>query len=157
MDKPWIESSGPIIATESDVLKAGAINALLVRPIGVLPEKAGDQIRPFALGLFNDMRPLLKLDTPLMKLRRAMAVYAHSKRYYFASAQPDSMRHDLSGAPVEPVSEDDRLLAQKRFLEFKRAALTSEPPIEPSPSPPPVPPTKNDLIRAALLKRRDAV
>ena len=152
MDKPWTESRGPIIATESDVQKAGVINALLVRPIGVLPEKAGDQIRPFALGLFNDMRPLLKPDTPLMKLRRAMAVYAHSKRYYFASAQPNAMRHDLSGEPIEPVSEEDRLLAQKRFLEFKRAPHTSLA-IEPTPSPPPAPPTKKELIRAALLKR----
>lgn len=155
MKKPWTESFGPIKATERDVQKADAINMLLVRPIGVLPEKAGDPIRPFALGLFNDMRALLKPETPMTSLRRAMAAYAHSKRYYFASAQPGSMRHDLSGEPIEPVSEEDRSAAQQRFLELKRTPVTAEL----AEAPPPAAtveaaPTKNELIRAALLKRR---
>lgn len=156
MNKPWTESVGPIKATERDVQKAAAINMLLVRPIDVLPAKAGDPIRPFALGLFNDMRALLKPETPLTSLRRAMAAYAHSKRYYFASAQPGSMRHDLSGEPIEPLSEEDRSAAQQRFLELKRTPVTTDqaavapPPV----TPPEVVPTKNELIRAALLKRR---
>ncbi|MBB3660759.1 sRNA-binding protein [Rhizobium sp. BK650] len=96
----WTESRGPVRATQRDVQKAGAINALLVHPIDVLPHQPGDPIRPFALGIFNEMRPLLKPEVGLTKLRRATAVYVRLKRYYFASAQPGAMRHDLAGAPV---------------------------------------------------------
>ncbi len=83
-----------------------------------------------------------------------IAVYVRLKRYYFASAQPDSTRHDLAGAPVGPVSAADRLEAQRRFLEMKRTrmqpdALAAVPRVAGAPEP-----TKNDLIRAALLKRR---
>jgi sRNA-binding protein len=156
MDKPWTVSNGPIIATERDVEKASAINALLVCPIGVLPTNPGDPVRPFAVGLFNDMRPLVKPDIGLMRLRRAIAAYAHSKRYYFATAQPDAMRHDLAGMPVEPVSEADRLIAQQRFLELKRTPVVPEHSAQQSIAPPPapVPLTKAEQIRAALLKRR---
>jgi sRNA-binding protein len=154
MDKPWSESCGPVTASERDVQKAGAINALLVRPIDVLPQKAGDPIRPLAVGIFSEIRALLKPDVGVTKLRRATAIYVRLKRYYFASAQPDSMRHDLAGAPVEPVSAADRLEAQRRFLEMKRTrmqpdALAAVPHVAADPEP-----TKNDLIRAALLKRR---
>lgn len=157
MEKRWTESCGPVIATERDIQKAGAINALLVRPIGILPQKAGDPIRPFALGLFNEIRPLLKPDVGLTKLRRATAVYVRLKRYYFASAQPGSMRHDIAGAPIEPVSDEDRLEAQRRFLEMKRTRSEPEPPATVLEAPAPIPePTKNELIRAALLKRRSS-
>lgn len=154
MDKPWTESFGLVAATERDVQKAGAINALLVRPIDVLPQKAGDPIRPLAVGIFNEIRALLKPDVGATKLRRAIAVYVRLKRYYFASAQSDAMRHDLAGVPVEPVSAADRLEAQRRFLELKRTrmqpeALAAGPHVGAAPEP-----TKNDLIRAALLKRR---
>lgn len=46
MDKPWKISRGPIAATELDVEKANAINVLLIRPVGVLPAKAGDSVLP---------------------------------------------------------------------------------------------------------------
>lgn len=155
MEKPWTVTSGVIAATERDVEKAAAINALLVSPIAVLPEKPGDPIRPFAVGIFNELRQLAKPDAALMKLRRAIAAYAHSKRYLFASAQPDAMRHDLAGMPVEPVSSKDRLVAQRRFMEIKKTGRVAEPqtPLAAAPSLPA--PSKNDLIRASLLKRRD--
>jgi sRNA-binding protein len=114
-----------------------------------LPQKVGDPIRPFARGIFEDIRPLLKPEIGVTKLRPAIAVYVRLKRYYFASAQPDAMRHDLEGAVVEAVSEADRLEAQRRFLEMKQVGLE----VEKTPASAPTLPTKNELIRAALLKR----
>ncbi|ARO33546.1 conjugation repressor FinO/ProQ protein (plasmid) [Rhizobium sp. NXC14] len=156
MDKPWKISRGPIAATELDVEQANAINTLLVRPVGVLPAKAGDPVLPFAVGLFNELRPLLKPDAGVTTLRRATAAYVHCRRYYFASAQPDSMRHNLDGEPVEPLSEEDRLVAQKRFLSLKQSAAKAE---KPEPAPVVIPPpviSKSEQIRAALLGKRNA-
>lgn len=59
------------------------------------------------------------------------------------------MRHDLAGTPVGQVSQADRLEAQRRFLEMKRSR--SEPQSQAAAAPEP---TKTELIRAALLKRR---
>ncbi|CDZ40199.1 ProQ/FINO family [Neorhizobium galegae bv. officinalis] len=116
MTKPWTVSRGPIVAADIDIHKAEAINALLVRPIGILPGKLGDHIRPFAIGLFEEIRALLKPDVGVTTLRRTVAAFVHSRRYYFASAQPDSFRHDIDGRQLEPVSDDDRVTAQNRFL-----------------------------------------
>ncbi|MBB2674233.1 MULTISPECIES: ProQ/FINO family protein [Rhizobium] len=151
MDKPWKISRGPIAATELDVEKANAINSMLIRPVGVLPAKPGDPVLPFAVGLFNELRPLLKPEAGVTTLRRATAAYVHCRRYYFASAQPDSMRHNIDGEPVEPLSAEDRLVAQKRFLSLKQSAKAEAP--EPAPVPPPVL-SKNEQIRAALLRGR---
>ncbi|ULJ75928.1 ProQ/FINO family protein [Rhizobium gallicum] len=151
MDKPWTASHGPIAATEFDVQKAEAISVLLIRPIGILPNKPGDPIRPFALGLFNDIRALVKPDVKATALRRAVGSFVHSKRYYFASAQPGSMRHDIDGKPVEPLSTEDRLVAQRRFLSLKRGNdENSDSHVEP---PTAAPPSKTEQIRAALLRR----
>ncbi|MEZ2127583.1 MULTISPECIES: ProQ/FINO family protein [unclassified Sinorhizobium] len=152
MDRPWTVSRGPIAATELDVLKAQAINTLLVRPIGILPVKAGDPIRPFAIGLWNEIRPLLKPDAGSTALRRATGAYLHAKRYYFASAQPDSMRHDIDGKPLGPLSAEDRLVAQQRFLNLKRTAVEAggaktEPICAPAAL------SKAEKIRASLLGR----
>lgn len=155
MDKPWKISRGPIAATELDVEKASAINTLLIRPVGVLPAKPGDPVLPFAVGLFNELRPLLKPDAGVTTLRRATAAYVHCRRYYFASAQPDSMRHNLDGEPVEALSEEDRLVAQKRFLSLKQSAAKAETPEKEAPVPPPLL-SKSEQIRAALLGKRNA-
>ncbi|KAA0693723.1 ProQ/FINO family protein [Neorhizobium sp. P12A] len=120
MTKAWTVSRGPIAANEIGIEKANAINLLLVRPIGILPTVPGDQIRPFAVGLFDEIRLLLKPDIAVTTLRRAVAAFVHSKRYYFASAQPDAMRHDIDGNSVEAIAEADRLIAQQRFLTLQR-------------------------------------
>ena len=120
MQKTWTVSRGPIAATEADVAKAAAISALLTSPVGVLPQKPGDPIRPFAVGLFNEIRQRLKPEFGVTTLRKATAFYIYSKRYYFASAQPDSMRHDINGKAVAPLSEEDRAAAQKSFVMVKR-------------------------------------
>lgn len=149
MTKPWTTSHGPIMANEADLARARAINELLLQPIGILPAKVGDPVRPFALGLWNDIRPLLKPDAGLTTLRRATGAYVHSRRYLFATAQPDAMRFDLQGNPVGPVSDADRLAAQERYQNLKR---TSTPPAV-SPVVSPTPLSKNEQIRAALLTR----
>ncbi|WP_431324827.1 ProQ/FINO family protein [Rhizobium sp. YTU87027] len=149
MTKPWTTSRGPITANEADLAKARAINALLLRPIEILPAKIGDPIRPFALGLWNDIRPLLKPEVGVTKLRRATGAYLHSKRYFFATAQPDSMRFNLQGDPAEPVSDVDRIAAQERFQSLTGgSAATAQ---NAAVSPPPL--TKSEQIRAALLTR----
>ncbi|MBB4508412.1 ProQ/FINO family protein [Rhizobium johnstonii] len=153
MDKPWKISRGPIAATELDVEKANAINVLLMRPVGVLPAKAGDPVLPFAVGLFNELRPLLKPDAGVTTLRRATAAYVHCRRYYFASAQPDSMRHSLDGEPVEPLSSEDRLVAQKRFLSLKQTTGKTDAPEQTAPVLAPLL-SKSEQIRAALLGKK---
>ncbi|WP_105385204.1 ProQ/FINO family protein [Neorhizobium alkalisoli] len=151
--KPWTASRGPIAATETDVAKASVINTLMTSPAAIFPKKAGDPILPFSIGLFEDLKSRLKPGVGTTALRRAVAVYVHSKRYYFASAQPDAMRHNIDGEVVEPVSAADRILAQERFMTLKR---DKEPP-----SPATVDdnvaaaiPSKNERIRAALLSRK---
>lgn len=155
MDKPWTISRGPIVANELDVRKADAINALLVRSIDILPAKPGDSIKPFALGLWNDIRALMKPDGSATALRRTTGAFLHSKRYYFATAQPDSFRHDIDGNPMEEVSAADRLAAQQRFMKFKQddKAETKQAPAAPPPPPAPVL-SKAEMIRASLLRKR---
>ncbi|MGG6892467.1 ProQ/FINO family protein [Rhizobium sp. BR 315] len=154
MEEPWMTNRGPIVATALDVKKAEAINTLLVHRIDILPSKPGDVIRPFALGLWNDIRPLLKPDMPVMSLRRATSAFLHSKRYYFACAQPDSMRHDVAGNPIEPLSPEDRLAAQERLAALRQTQAKSSVPASEPKSPPPPALSKAELIRASLLGGR---
>lgn len=152
MDKLWTVSRGPIATAEIDLQKAEAINTLLVRPIGILPIALGEPIRPFAVGLFEEIRALLKPEIAATKLRRAVGAFVHSKRYYFASAQPDSVRHDIDGRPMEPLSPADRLAAQQSFLSLNRKQnQTTSPAAEPASIQAPA--TKAEQIRAALLSR----
>lgn len=115
MTKSSRQKAGPIPAREIDVSKAEAINALLTRPIPILPMKAGDPIRPFALGLWAEIRLLLRPEFSVSMLRRATGAYLHSKRYHLAIAQPDSVRHDIDGTPIGTVSDADRLAAQEKI------------------------------------------
>jgi sRNA-binding protein len=157
MSEPWTITRGPIQARDIDIEKAAVVNALLVRPIAILPNKEGDAVRPFAIGLFEEIRLLLKPEIAPTRLRRAIAAYIHTSRYYFASAQPDAFRHDIDGEPVEAISDADRMTAQRRFTALKKmnskagAQIASAPVAEPAPQS-----SKNDQIRAGLLSRRMA-
>ncbi|MFJ6321614.1 MULTISPECIES: ProQ/FINO family protein [unclassified Rhizobium] len=154
MEEPWTTNRGPIAATALDVKKAEAINTLLVHRIDILPAKPGDIIRPFALGLWNEIRPLLKPDMSVMSLRRATSSFLHSKQYYFACAQSDSMRHDIAGNPIEQLSTEDRLAAQKRLTALRQVQAKPAAPVdEPKVSAPPAL-SKAELIRASLLGGR---
>ncbi|MGF6178368.1 ProQ/FINO family protein [Ensifer sp. 4252] len=144
---------GPVLARERDVAKTEAINALLIRPIAILPAKVGDPIRPFALGLWNDIRPLLKPEISVTALRKAMATYVHSRSYQIAVARSGSLRHDINGQPVEPVSDVDRLDALKKYEGFKaRDGSSTLPPASPLATSA----SKRGAIRAHLLRRKDA-
>ncbi len=112
-------SSGVVSAREREVAKSETINALLTRPVAVLPAKLGDPVLPFARGLWNDIRPLLKPDTSVTTLRKAMATYVHSRRYQIAVSRPGSLRHDINGVPVSPISDADRLDAQAKLEGFQ--------------------------------------
>ncbi|WP_234804176.1 ProQ/FINO family protein [Ensifer adhaerens] len=121
------EEAGPVLAREREVAKTAAINAILIRPIAILPAKLGDPIRPFARGLWNDVRPLLKPEISVTALRKAMATYVHSRSYQIAVARTGSLRHDINGEPVESVSDADRLAAQKAYEGFKERDGSSKP------------------------------
>jgi ProP effector len=152
MTKLWTESRGAIPATSSDLDKAEAISALLTRPIDLLPKAVGDPIRPFAIGIWNDLRALLKPDTSVISLRRAVSAYTHSKRYFLACAQPDAFRHDIDGNAVAPIAEENRMAAQLAFSKLNMSSSdTPAPPLEPTPEPPEI--SRAAQIRAGLLGR----
>jgi ProP effector len=150
MQKLWTESRGVIAAGPNEIGKADAINALLLRPIGLLPRVEGDPIKPFALGVWTEIRMLMKPDVSVTALRRATSAYTHSKRYYLACAQPDAQRHDVDGNPVGPVSDEDRLAAQTVVLSLK---ANSSPVETVAAAANDVAPSKASLIRASLLGR----
>ncbi|SDN70552.1 ProQ/FINO family protein [Ensifer sp. YR511] len=153
MSKSSREKSGPVVARETDVLKAQAINALLIQSIAILPAEPGDPIRPFALGLWNEIRPLLRPEISVSTLRRTTGAYLHSKRYHLAVAQPGSARHDIGGMPVDTVSEADRLAAAEKIESLKKrdaARVPSAPTVAGS-----VTLSKADMIRATLLNRNN--
>lgn len=154
MEEPLMTDNGPIVATALDVKKADAINTLLVQRIAILPSKPGDVVRPFALGLWNEIRPLLKPDMPVMSLRRATSAFLHSKQYYYACAHPGSMRHDIAGNPTEPLSTEDRLAAQERLTALRQTQAKAPARHEEPKAPPPPVVSKADLIRASLLGGR---
>jgi sRNA-binding protein len=153
MEKPWTESRGPVVANEFDLKKAEAVNKLLSSPIGILPSRLEDPIKPFAIGLWGDIHARLKGGESTTALRRATGAYLHSKRYYFATAQPDSMRHDINGDPIEPVTISDRIDAQKRFLSLRQSSDNKTPDATPAPAPPKPALTKAEMIRASLLRK----
>jgi hypothetical protein len=128
MTKSSRQKAGPIPAREIDVSKAEAINALLTRPIPILPMKAGDPIRPFALGLWAEIRLLLRPEFSVSMLRRATGAYLHSKRYHLAIAQPDSVRHDIDGTPIGTVSDADSLAAQEKIQSLSMHDFKSDAP-----------------------------
>ncbi|MCY1740929.1 ProQ/FINO family protein [Ensifer sp. SL37] len=105
-------SSGQVLAREKDVSRGAAINELLTRRIAVLPANVGDPIQPFALGLWKEIRCLLKPELSVSTLRKATGCYVYSRGYQLAMAQPGSVRYDINGLPVETVSDNDRLSAQ---------------------------------------------
>ncbi|WP_234885319.1 ProQ/FINO family protein [Rhizobium rhizogenes] len=141
-----------IAAAPSDIDKAKAIEALLIQPIDLLPKAAGDPIRPFAIGIWNDIRALLKPDTPAIPLRRAVSAYTHSKRYYLACAQPDAFRHDIDGNAVAPIAEENRMAAQLAFSKLNKSSSdAAAPPPELTTESPEI--SRAAQIRAGLLGR----
>lgn len=118
MDMGSFVGSKVIRATEKDLRRSKAIEALLTQPLGVLPSETGDPIRPVSIGFFQQLSPLLKPEASVTALRRVIGAYVHSKRYYLSCSQEGAMRHDCAGNPVEPVSDADRQNAEKCLSTF---------------------------------------
>ncbi|NKW82645.1 ProQ/FINO family protein [Ochrobactrum pecoris] len=114
-------ASKPVTATDKDLRRATAITNLLVQPLGILPAAVGDPIRPVAIGFFQQVSPFLSLGVSVTALRRAIGAYVHAKRYYLACSQPDAMRHDIDGGPIEPVSDSDKAECSKVPANLPRA------------------------------------
>ncbi len=81
-----------------------------------------------------------------------MAIYVHSRSYQRAVARPGSVRHDINGTPVGPVSDGDRSDANQKYEGFKARDGSHNPKSAP---PLPTPASKSDVIRAGLLKWKD--
>lgn len=107
---------GPIKVDRYSLTAARAINALLTVPIAILAQKEGDIIRPFRIGIGEDIRMLLRPEIELKDLRKALRRYAYSAQYLQALAQNDSMRHEINGEPAQPVSDEDRAHARQAYL-----------------------------------------
>lgn len=107
---------GPITADRYSLTAASAINAFLTVPIAVLPKEEGDLIRPFRVGIGEDIKLLLRPDVELKELRNALRRYAYSAQYLQAVSHADSMRHEINGEPVGPVSDEDRAHARQSYL-----------------------------------------
>lgn len=106
--RPWARSRVPSTAGPAILARAQALNALLVAPIGVLPVAVGDPLRPFQVGLGPEILARRRPEVAVNVCERAIRDYVRSFSYRHAVAQPGSMRYDLDGNPVEPVSEKDR-------------------------------------------------
>jgi ProP effector len=117
--KPWSTSQGPIPASVHDLRKAAAINELLTEPAPLLPVKDTDPVLPFEIGLFASLSARLEPGIAKIRLRRAISAYASAKSYLLALAQPNAMRHDIEGHPVNQVSPEDRMTAQIRVTEIR--------------------------------------
>lgn len=114
--KAWKHSRGPIKPDRVALSRAAAINALLVEPIAVLPCRWGDTVRPLKIGIGPEIMSQLQPSLARVKLHRAMYRYTACAAYLLACAQPDAMRHDIAGEPVEAISEKDRAVARQRFI-----------------------------------------
>lgn len=106
--RPWARSRVPSTAGPAVLARAQALNALLVAPIGVLPVAVGDTLRPFQVGLGPEILARRRPEVAVNVCERAIRDYVRSFSYRHAVAQPGSMRCDLDGNPVEPVSDKDR-------------------------------------------------
>lgn len=118
--KIWTKAARrPIVADSYALGLASTINNMLVEPIGILPCRAGDQMRVFAIGIHPFVKAKLKPGTPAKLFSTAMHRYVRGASYLLALAQPGAMRHDIDGNPVEPVSEADRVRAQFAYLALR--------------------------------------
>ncbi len=84
------------------------LDALLVAPIGVFPAVLGDPLRPFQIGLGPEILARRRREVAVNICERAIRDYVRSFSYRHAAPQPGSMRYDLDGNPIEPVSDKDR-------------------------------------------------
>jgi len=145
MSDMW--DGGPVLATSLEVERAQTILKLITAPVVVLPSRPDDQVRPFAVGLFESLKAMRKPDVSITALRRATSAYVHSRRYYLACGQPNALRHSLDGEPVCPVSHEDQVAARESLRSLEKAHGRT-----PTMTPPAV--DKTTRIKSGLLPRR---
>lgn len=79
------------------------------------------ELKPLAIGAGAAIREAaVAAGHDEKEMRQLMGrFFRGSRRYVAAVAAEGSMRHDLEGKPVEPVSDEHRLEAQSRRREFQ--------------------------------------
>lgn len=131
---------GPVVAIAHSLERVAAIEALLIRPLAVLPHAVGEAIKPLKVGARAEIMALAKEGVPQSALSRALSGYLRSQRYLLALAQPDALRHDIDGVAAEPVSEADRMSAKEEWAavrtRLRRRARQGEGPEAPAPREP---------------------
>jgi sRNA-binding protein len=94
------------------------------------------EVKPLALGIRDDI--LARGGFDHLELLHFFGWYSRAPSYLRAQAQPGAMRHDLDGAAVDPVSEENRAYAaaeldhqearqrwHSQWLKFRAALLES--------------------------------
>ena len=81
-----------------------------------------EQCLPMKIGALKDF----KIPLAPRHAKKMFAGHTRRKKYLEAIADPDSMRHDLHGNPVEPVSDDHRLFAQRILAKQERKRVKRE-------------------------------
>lgn len=85
------------------------------------PETFNFAFRPLKIGIGKDLIPLLPEDVPPSAMKAALWSHTSTIAYLRNTAAAGAMRHDLSGNPIEPVSDHDREHAASLISERKKA------------------------------------
>lgn len=119
--QPWTRAQ--VIEARPDVIaRARALNDLLVTPPGVLPQAEGDPVRVFAVGIHDTFAVCRRPEVDEATVAKTLGAYVRTFAYRLAMAQPNSMRHDVDGNPVEAVRDTERLRAQEDCLKLMARA-----------------------------------
>ena len=105
--------------------------------------------QPLAVGV---QQQLLEkhADLPEQQVKEALRKHCGALAYQKALARAESLRIDLDGTVVEPVSESQRELAKKRVAGIREKKLPKPPP--PPPAPPKVKGKAKFKPRAPLVR-----
>lgn len=102
-----------------EIDKLTALCALLTERPAVFPTEVGQPVLPLAIGILEALKPIMRPETTEAQMKDALRVYSRSLAYLLAQSRPGSWRHDLSGMPVAPVSEDHRSGSRDRFAALR--------------------------------------
>lgn len=89
---------------------------------------------PLALGVQRELRhrlgsvltercPTLNRAERIKRIRAVLQRHTALPAYLEAVAVPGSLRHDLDGKPIEPVTEEHREYARAKLVELERPAV----------------------------------
>lgn len=109
------ESDGQVLARGDLIVRADQLAGLLTRRPAVLVAKTGDPIRPFQQGIYRAFKEIARPGVNARQLSKAIWRYTQESGYLLALSRSGAMRHDLDGAPVEPVTDEIRHEATEKF------------------------------------------